>query len=179
VVFSTEMLQAQIDIVDEAGHTEESVTIVGSGRVSLGQRPTGGYLHADEADTDLAVIVLDLMLSINVKIKNALRLDTGLLAQGPLDLTDTRTDVSAVMEGLRRRLHVKQVLVNSELWSGGAVIHTIPSSLIARAEASAARGAIEVSQQLERLRDQGKIDERGNILVALPADMKPDSSTNL
>jgi len=26
-----EMLQAQIDIVDEAGHTEESVTILGSG----------------------------------------------------------------------------------------------------------------------------------------------------
>jgi len=77
------MLQAQIDIVDEAGHTEESVTIVGSGRVSLGARQTGGYLHADEAAPDLAVIAQDGgRVSIEVKAANALQRDNAFLATG-------------------------------------------------------------------------------------------------
>jgi hypothetical protein len=51
--------------------------------------------------------------------------------------------------------------------------------LIARAQVSAKRGAAEVTEQLRRLRDQEKIDERGNILVPWPDDMKAGSSTDL
>lgn len=78
-----EMLQAQIEIVDEAGRTEESMTILGSGRVSLGARQTGGYLHADEAATDLAVITQeDARVSINVKMANALERDRAFITPG-------------------------------------------------------------------------------------------------
>jgi hypothetical protein len=69
--------------------------------------------------------------------------------------------------------------VSGERMSGGAVIHSTSSSLVSRAQASAARGAVKVTQQLQRLRDQGKIDEHGNILVPWPDDMKPGSSTDL
>jgi hypothetical protein len=175
------MLQAQIEILDEAGHTEESMTILGSGRVSVGTRQTGGYLHADEAATDLAVIVQDgPRVSIDVKVANALQRDNGFITQGSLDLAPMRNTAIAFIEQLRRYVKVKQIFVNGELLrGGGAVIHSTTSSLIRRAQASSAQGAIEVTQRLQRLRDQGKIDEHGNILVPWPDDMKPGSSTDL
>ena len=175
-----QMLQAQIEIVDEAGHTEESVTIVGSGRVSLGTSPEGGYLHADEAATDLAVIAHDgERVSIDVKVENALQRDSAFITRGSVDLASTQHPMVAFIEQARRYVRVKQVFVSGELLRGGAVIHSMPSSLVRRAQASAARGAIEVTQQLQRLRDQGKIDEHGNLLVPWPDDMKPDSPTDL
>jgi hypothetical protein len=170
------MLQAQIDIVDETGHTEESITILGTGRVSLGIRPRGGYLHADEAAPDLAVIVHDgVQLSIEVKVANSLQRDNSFIGLGRLDLATTRDNTVVFIEQLHRYVKVKQIFVTGELLSGSAVIHTTPSSLITRARASAA----QVSQQLERLRDQGKIDEHGKILVPWPDDMKPGSPTDL
>ena len=170
------MLQAQIDIVDEAGHTEESVTILGSGRVSLGARQTGGYLHVDEAAPDLAVIVQDgSRVSLEVKVANALQRDNSFIALGHLDLATVRNNLLAFIEQSRRYLRVTQLDVNGELLCGNAVIHTTPSSLLRRARATAARGAIEVAQQLQRLRDQGKIDADGNVLVPWPDDMKPGS----
>jgi hypothetical protein len=179
-----EMLQAQIDIVDEAGHTEESVTILGSGRVSLGTRDTGGYLHADEAATDLAVIIQDgARVSIDVKAEKALQRDSAFLALGSFVLASAQQVIIAFIEQARRYIQVKQVFVSGELLRGGAVIHStpplFPSSLVRRAQASAAQGAALVTQQLQRLRDQGKIDEHGNILVPWPDDMKPGSSTDL
>jgi hypothetical protein len=174
------MLQAQIDIVDEAGHTEESVTILGSGQVSLGTRETGGYLHADEAAPDLAVITQDgTSVSIDVKVANALQRDNVFIARGSFDLGPANQTTISFVEHIRRYVKVKQIFVNSELLSGGAVIHSTPSSLIARARASIARGAVEVAQELQELRDQGKIDEHGNLLVPWPDDMRPDSSTDL
>lgn len=175
-----EMLQAQIDIVDEAGHTEESVTILGSGRVSLGTRDTGGYLHADEAAPDLAVIAQNgAHVSIEVKAANSLQRDNNLMATGSFTLSFAQHALVAFILQLRRYVKIKQTVVNGELLSGGAVIHSTPSSLIGRARASIARGTIEVAQELQELRDQGKIDEHGNLLVPWPDDMKPDSSTDL
>jgi hypothetical protein len=87
--------------------------------------------------------------------------------------------VVAFIEEARRYVKVKQVFVSGELLRGGAVIHSTPSSLLRRAQASAAQGAALVTQQLQRLRDQGKIDEHGNVLVPWPDDMKPGSSTDL
>jgi hypothetical protein len=60
-----------------------------------------------------------------------------------------------------------------------ALSSILASSLIDRAQVSAERGAAEVAEQLRRLRDQGKIDERGNILVPWPDDMNASSSTDL
>jgi len=160
-----EMLQAQIEILDEAGHTKESVTIVGSGRVSLGARQAGGYLHANEAATDLAVIIQEgSRVSIEVKVANALQRDAGPIAPGPFEVGSAKQALVAFIEQIRRYVKVKQIFVNGELLSGGAVIHTAPSSLVRLAQASAARGAIEVTKQLQRLREQGKIDEQGNVL---------------
>lgn len=176
------MLQAQIDIVDEAGQTEESVTILGSGRVSLGTRQTGGYLHADEAAPDIAVIAHDgKRVLIQVKRANSLQRDHVFLAEGPSDLAALKDILLAFIEPFQRYVRVKQMVVDGELWGPSAVIHTMSSSLslIRRAQESAARGAIEVTQQLQRLRDQGKIDEHGNILVPWPDDMKPGSTTDL
>ncbi|TMQ09137.1 MAG: hypothetical protein E6J90_38620 [Deltaproteobacteria bacterium] len=174
------MLQAQIDIIDEAGHPEESVTIVGSGRVSLGRRETGGYLHVDEAAPDIAVISHDgRRLLIEVKVANALQRDNDFLAAGSLDLSLARDATVAFIEQFGRYVSVKQNVVHGELLSGSAIIQTRPSSLISRAQALAARGAAEVTQQLQRLRDQGKIDEHGNVLVPWPDDMQPGSTTDL
>ena len=81
------MLQAQIDIIDEAGHTEDSVTILGRGQVSLGFR-NGSYLHSDEAQPDLAVISHDgARVLVQVKAANMLRRDNQLLAIGSVPVT--------------------------------------------------------------------------------------------
>jgi hypothetical protein len=174
------MLQAQIDIIDEAGRTEESVTIVGSGRISLGTRATGGHLHVDEAAPDLAMIAQDgARVSIEVKVANALQRDNAFIATGSLDLGQPGNATVAFVERLRRYVRVKQVNVNGELLRGAAIIHTTPSSLLRRAQASASQGAVEVTQQLQRLQQQGKIDERGNVIVPWPDDMSSDSTTDL
>ena len=174
------MLQAQIDIVDEAGHTEESVTILGSGRVSLGARPTGGYLHADEAAPDLAVIAQDgERVWIQVKVANALQRDNTFIATGAFDFSLAQPALIAFVLHLRRFIKVQQTVVSGELMSGGAVIHSTPSSLTSRARASIAQGQTEVANELRELRDQGKIDEHGNLLVPWPDDMRPESSTDL
>src|SRR5882762_7931483 len=113
------MLQAQIDIIDEAGHPEESVTIVGSGRVSLGRRETGGYLHADEAAPDIAVISHDgLRVLIEVKVANALQRDNGFLATGSFDLGPARDATVAFIEPFHRYVSVKQNIVHGELLRG-------------------------------------------------------------
>jgi hypothetical protein len=62
---------------------------------------------------------------------------------------------------------------------GGAVIRSTPSSFQSRLDEMAARGTRRVTEQLDRLRAQGKIDDRGNLLVALPDDMCPDSKTDV
>src|SRR5882724_7162471 len=130
VLSCTKMLQAQIDIVDEAGHTEESVTILGSGRVSLGARPTGGYLHADEAAPDLAVIAQDgERVWIQVKVANALQRDNTFIATGAFDFSLAQPALIAFVLHLRRFIKVQQTVVSGELMSGGAVIHSTPSSL--------------------------------------------------
>jgi len=68
----------------------------------------------------------------------------------------------------------------SEVAEQDHVPSSVPaSSLIDRAQASAKRGAAEVAEQLRRLRDQGTIDDNGNILVAWPDDMNAGSSTDL
>jgi hypothetical protein len=156
------------------------MTIVGSARVSVGTRQAGGYLHADEAAPDLAVIVHDgTHVSIEVKVANALQRDGAFIGLGRLELAAARKGMVAFIEQLRRFIKVKQIFVTGELLSGNAVIHTTPSSLVSRAQALAARGAVEVEHQLQRLQDQGKIDAHGNILVPWPQDMLPGSSTDL
>ncbi|HET7501772.1 MAG TPA: hypothetical protein VFK02_12230 [Kofleriaceae bacterium] len=175
------MLQARIDIVDETGHTEESVTILGSGRISVGPRPNGGYLHADEAGVDCAVVTQEgARLLIQVKSPNALQRDNAFIPCGELDLGPAQNTAIAFIQQLRRYLKVTQLVVSGELLSGGAVIHSgAQSSLSTRTRASIAQGALELATELQELRDQGKIDEHGNILVPWPDDMNPDSSTDL
>lgn len=184
------MLQAQIDIVDEAGHTEESMTILGSGRVSLGARETGGYLHADEIETDLAVIVQDgTSVSIDVKEQNAHQPGAHIKLELVEPGAAPRQHVMFI-ETLRRRLEVRQVFVDGDLLQGNALFHTMvpaarvvpammSSSLIRRAQPLIAQGALEVTRELRELREQGKIDEHGDLIVPWPDDMRPDSPTDL
>lgn len=178
------MLQAQIDIIDQAGHIEESATILGSGRVSVGTRLTGGYLHADEGSPDVVVVAQDgSRVWFEVKAANSLQLGEFFVGAGNHDITASATGganpIVAFIKELGRYLQVKLLIVSAEILSGNAVIRSTQSSLVSRARASAARGAVEVTQQLERLRAQGKIDEHGDILVNWPEDMKPGSPTDL
>jgi hypothetical protein len=169
------MLQAQIEIVDESGRTEESARILGSGRVSIGKRTTGGLLHVDEAESDYGSVVKD-GAEVVVQLKSG-------SARYALDALHRAIDV--FLDEAVRHLKVTQVVADGDLLAGNAIIRTLPSSaplgssLVRRAQASAARGAVAVSQQLQRLRDQGKLDESDRLLVPLPADMKPGSQTDL
>lgn len=172
------MLQAQIEIVDEAGHTEDLVTIVGAGQVSVGMR-AGSCLHTDEATPDLAVIWHSgSRVWVQVKAANALRQHDRYLAQGSIDVV--QPVFVAFIEAPRRYLKVRPLRVDgAALLAGGAVIRSTPSSFQSRLDEMAARGAQRVTEQLDRLRTQGKIDDRGNLLVALPDDMRPDSKTDV
>jgi hypothetical protein len=126
-----DMLLAQIEIVDETGHIEESMTIIGSGRVSLGRRQTGGYLHVDEIATDLAVIVQGGgRVSIEVKVENSLQHEATFVARGSLDLASAQNERLGFVEQVRRYVEVKQVFVSGELLSGSAIVRNmVPSSL--------------------------------------------------
>lgn len=53
------------------------------------------------------------------------------------------------------------------------------SELEAWASESAVQGARKVSSHLARLREKGVIDAQGNLLVPLPADMRPGSGTDV
>jgi hypothetical protein len=183
------MLQAQIEIVDEAGRVEDAVTIVGSGQVSVGMRD-GSYLHADEAAPDLAVIQhTGSQVLIVVKCTDTLRQDDRYLARGAIDILRPTLLIVPGLPGIvepglpevrPRYLKIKPLHIEgTELLSGGAVIRSTPSSFQSRLDEMAARGTQRVRDQLDRLRAQGKIDAAGNALVPLPADMLSDSPTDV
>jgi hypothetical protein len=176
------MLQAQIDIVDESGHTEESATILGSGRVSIGKRATGGLLHADEAELDFVAVTQD-GAEVVIQVKAAPNQNQG---DTRIALGSAKKAFELFIEAVDRRVKVTRVVAAGNLLRGNAIIHTpapvndpLASSLVRRTQALAARGAVAVSQQLQRLRDQGKIDESGKLLVPFPDDMKVGSKTDL
>jgi hypothetical protein len=178
------MLQAQIEIVDEGGRTEDSVTIVGSGEVSL-RMHNGSYLHVDiaglvkDSTSELAVISHSgSEITVQVKAGNALRQGGRYLAPGAVDVAEVW--FVAEIERFRRVLKVRTVWVKgSALLAGGAVIRSTPSSLQSRLDEMALRGTQRVRDQLGRLQSQGKIDAAGDLLVPWPEDMKADSKTDV
>ena len=182
--YLVQVLQAQIEIIDELERTEDSVTIVGSGQVSLGMR-NGSYLHvneaglADDGGVDLALISHSgSQILVQVKAANALRQDNQYLALGPVNVAEAW--FVAVIERFQRVLKVRSLRVEgSALLVGGAVIRSTPSTLQSRLDEMAVRGTQRVRAQLDRLHAQGKIDDAGNLLVPLPDDMKPGSTTDV
>jgi hypothetical protein len=87
----------------------------------------------------------------------------------------------ATIQAMKRQMRVRTIIVpgSSLVGTRGAVIRSQPSGLEAWAARSAAQGAVVVSDQLARLRAEGKIDENGKVLVELPDDMKPGSGTDV
>jgi hypothetical protein len=85
------------------------------------------------------------------------------------------------LEVIKRKMRVRTITVpGSTLLGGrGAVIRSQPSELEAWTAQSATRGAAVVTEELARLRAEGKIDENGKVLVELPNDMKPGSGTDV
>lgn len=175
------LTEAQIEIVNDAGQVEDRVRIVGTGQVALATRGTCRFhVPSDNpSDVDAVITLSDGVVVLEAKTHEALRVDGVFLRAA--DRREVEHELVASITALSRHIHVLTFVSETEwlMSSGGAVIRTQPSELESWAVASAARGAHEVSEQLARLRAQGAIDDAGNLLVPRPADMDPDSETDV
>ena len=175
------LTEAQIEIVDESGVVEDRVRIVGTGEVALATTGTAWLqLPSDApAEVDAVITLRDGTVTIEAKKFEALRVDNEFL---PIAKPrDVHRALTALIAAVRRHLHVRAVeMPTSSLMSpAGAVIREQSSELERRLAASAARGAVKVSEQLARLRARGLIDDQGNPLTPLPRDMDPESKTDV
>jgi hypothetical protein len=150
------LTEAQIEIVDEAGHVEDRVRIVGTGEVALATRGTSRLqLPSDDpAEVDAIIALRDGMVTVEVKRQQVLRVDDTFLPVGKP--RDVQRQLVALIAAVRRHLHVRTVVVptSSMMSPGGVVIRYQPSELERWASAAAARGP-------------------------LPEDMNPESKTDL
>lgn len=175
------LTEAEIEILDESGHVEDRVRIVGSGEVALATAGTPRLLLLAEglADIDAVIKLRDGAVTIEAKKHQALHVDEGFLPMA--EPYAAQRAVIATLAAINRRLRVRTVQVpNSSLLSpDGAVIRDQPSTFEHWLSESAARGAAEVSEELASLRERGMIDEQGQTLVPFPEDMSPESKTDV
>jgi hypothetical protein len=178
------LAHAQIEIVDDADQIEDRVSIVGAGEVGLA---TKGRCEFQVISSELtgpppdAVIVLrDSVVFLEVKTAGALRVNGRELGSAERMAVEHEL-IAYICAAMHRRLRVRTILFTtaSLLSVAGAVIRMKPTQLETWSARAAVRGARRVSEHLARLRANGSIDENGKLLVPLPADMNPDSSTDV
>lgn len=175
------LTEAEIEILDESGHIEDRVRIVGSGEVALATAGTPRLLIVAEGASDIDAIIklLDGAVTIEAKKHQALHVDEGFLPMAEPYAAQRAT--IATLAAVNRRLRVRAVQVPnaSQMGPGGVVIREQPSSFERWLSESTAKGAAEVSEELAWLRERGMIDEQGRILVPFPEDMSPESKTDV
>lgn len=175
------LTEAQIEIVDDAGHVEDRVRIVGTGEVALATNGTSRLQVITEgpAEIDAIIRLRDGFVTIEAKKPDALRVNDAFLPMA--QPRDIQRALIAFIYAARRHLHVRTIEdPSSSLMSpAGAVIREQPSELVRQAAAAAAKGIAKVQEHLARLRERGAIDEQGKLLVPFPEDMKPESKTDL
>lgn len=154
---------------------------MGTGEVALAKIGTSWLQLTSDAPTDIdAIITLrDGIVIIEAKKPRALSVNDVFLPM--FKPRDVQRAFVAFIAAWSRHLHVRTVVVpTASLMSpAGAVIREQSSELERRLSASVARGAAKVSEQLAQLRARGLIDEQGKLLVPFPADMNPESKTDL
>jgi hypothetical protein len=175
------LTEAQIEIVDDAGHVEDRVRIVGTGEVALATKGTSRLQMTsdDPTDVDAVITLRDGAVTIEAKKHQALHVDGVFL---PMEKPrQVQQQLIAFIAAVKRHLHVRTVVARtaSLMGPGGVVIRDEPSELEQWLSAAAARGAVKVSEQLTRLRARGIIDDQGKLLVPFPEDMNPESKTDV
>src|SRR5689334_15199975 len=174
------LAEAQVEIVDDADEVSDRVRIVGSGEIGLATKGRCELQvvssEGGRAQPDMVIVLRDGAAFVEVKAPGKLHVNGKELGRAERLAVDRELIVHIAT--MHRRLRVRTTfLANASLLSpAGAVIRTTPSQLEAWAMHAAARGALEVTEELARLRANGSIDENGKLLVPFPADMKPDSS---
>lgn len=178
------LAQAQIEIVDDAGETQDRVLIVGAGEVELATqgRCELRVVLPERAgpSPDVLIALRDGAVIVEAKAPGTLQVN-GKALDCAERLAVDRELIAQILTAMHRHLRVRatRLTTASLLSPAGAVIRTKPTPLEAWSTRAAARGARKVSEHLARLRASGTIDENGQLLVPLPADMNPDSSTDV
>lgn len=175
------LTEAQIEIVDETGHVEDRVRIVGTGEIALATKDRAWFqlTSDDPADVDAIIALHGGSVTVEARKPKALRVDDAFLPMAqPRGVPRV---LVALIAAVKRTLRVRTVeLPTASLMTpGGAVIREETSDFERRLSESVARGAAKVSEQLADLRARGMIDEQGKLLVPLPEDMRPDSKTDV
>jgi len=177
------LTEAHIEIIDDAGEIEDRVSIVGAGEVGLA---TQGRCEFQAVSPEQAGAQPDVMITlrggavfVEAKAPGTLRVNGKELGRAERMAVDRELIVH--IAAMHRRLRVRAIsfATSSLLSVAGAVIRRMPTQLEAWSAHAAARGARKVSEHLARLRANGSIDENGKLLVPPPADMNPDSSTDV
>lgn len=177
------LTEAHIEIVDDAGEIEDRVSIVGAGEVGLATKGRCEFqvVSPERAgpQPDVMIILRDGAVFVEAKASGTLRINGKEL--GRAERMAVGRELIAHITAMHRRLRVRTIFfaTSSLLSAVGAVIRRTPTQLEAWSVHAAARGARKVSEHLARLRANGSIDENGKLLVPQPADMNPDSSTDV
>jgi len=177
------LAHAQMEIVDDAGQIEDRVSIVGAGEVGLATQGRCEFHVASPESAgpppDAVIVLRDGAVFVEARAPGTLRVNGRDLGRAERLVVDR--ELIAHIAAMHRRLWVRTVFLTtaSLLSAAGAVIRTKPTRLEAWSAGAVARGARKVSEHLARLRDNGSIDENGKLLVPLPLDMNPDSSTEV
>jgi hypothetical protein len=175
------LTEAQIEIVDEAGHVEDRVRIVGAGEIALATKDRARLQSTSEdpADVDAIIALRGGSVTVEAKKPRALRVDDEFLPMAQPRFVPQ--GLNALIAAVRRTLRVRTVEdpTASPMGPGGIVIREEPSELVRQASAAATKGLVKVREHLDRLRARGAIDEQGRLLVPPPEDMNPGSKTDL
>ena len=177
------LTEAHIEIVDDAGEIEDRVSIVGAGEVGLATKDRCEFQVVSPErvgpQPDMVITLRDGAVFVEANVPGTLRVNGKEL--GRAERMAVERELIVHVTAMHRRLRVRTIfLANSSLLSvAGAVIRRKPTQLEAWSAHAAVRGAHKVSEHLARLRANGSIDENGKLLVPLPADMNPDSSTDV
>ncbi|HVV84381.1 MAG TPA: hypothetical protein VHE35_15040 [Kofleriaceae bacterium] len=182
---------ACVELVDEHGVREDAVTLVGAATVSLREDARHAIsMETSPSSADIARITRHDDGTIEVEIVRR-----GAFKDAPggdrLELAPTAAValwLEAVNKAIRvhsehadlqhvREAHILSAVIrprtrDEELAAGA-------DELRAWAEASIARNMPRVLAQSAELRRAGLIDDQGNILVDLPADMQPGSRSDV
>lgn len=173
------LAEAQIEIVDDGGEIEDRVRIVGAGEVGLATTGRCEFQTVlPECGADVVFVLRDRTFFMQAKSSGMLHVNGKELGRARMPI---ERELIAHVTAMHRRVRVKMFLLSTASLSSteGAVIRMKPTPLEAWSTRAAARGARKVSEHLARLRANGSIDEDGKLLVPLPADMNPDSSTDV
>lgn len=183
---------ACIELVDDLGHAEDTVTMVGSGAsVSLQEDDQHRVsMNAFRSAADIAWVSLrgDGTVEVEIVRRDAFMPGHPPLGSGRLHVA-VASKIELWLDAVKKYIRVRSVTADLQELRGCEVLAVVfrpaditdteSAALRSWAEGTMREGMEQVQARLDRLRRAGLIDENDRRVVDLPADMLPTSRTDV